>query len=73
MNAFILCTLATQPFFHSLKQKQKMRKHSILNVNHKNAGKMKRNFIRLGKTQKQMLSGKQPQTYKLCQCELGLI
>lgn len=62
MNAFIFCTLATQPFFHSLKQK--MRKHSILNVNHKNAGKMKRNFLRLGKTQKQMLSGNQPQTYK---------
>lgn len=31
------------------------------------------NFIRLGKTQKQMILGNQQQTFKLGHCELGLI
>lgn len=59
MNAFIFLHTShpTIFFFHSLKQTKtkKTRKHSILTVNHKNAGKIRMNFIRLGKTQKHVI------------------
>jgi len=58
MNAFILFLHNSHPtIFFSQSKTNKKRENSILPVNHKNAGKMRMNFIRLGKTQKTCYQG----------------